>query len=376
MYAGSVNHIYISGDNGITWKQTSLLKNEVDFISAIIKIDNRIFAGTYKEGVFQSLDNGDSWVPFNTDLTASGATDIQQFARRGDSLYVGTIGASIFTTALTGNSWSAFNTNIPMNNAGAVLSLYNFGGRLITGSGLNANIYYNDYGESNWNEVHFADFNPVGTGILALADIDFTLYGIGSQGFYKSFDEGLTWEYYNPGIGLLENGTVVINNHTIYAMLTKATGTYYYKFSFLDNKWILMDHRPGVITYNFVICNNKLFAATLNGLYFRNIDANSTDEHEQLPDNFILEQNYPNPFNPTTTISYNLKEESFVTLKVYDMLGKEVATLVNETKQPGNYKITFNTQQTKSNQALTSGVYFYQFVAGNFASTKQMILLK
>ena len=81
-------------------------------------------------------------------------------------------------------------------------------------------------------------------------------------------------------------------------------------------------------------------------------------------------QNYPNPFNPTTTIQYVISSEQFVSLKIYDILGKEVATLVNSRKAIGNYKVNFNASN------LTSGVYFYRIQAGNFTETKKFILLK
>ena len=85
---------------------------------------------------------------------------------------------------------------------------------------------------------------------------------------------------------------------------------------------------------------------------------------------FILFQNYPNPFNPTTTIKYSIPKASFVTIKVYDVLGKEIATLVKEEKPTGNYEINFNGDN------LSSGIYFYQLRAGKFISTKKMIVLK
>lgn len=89
-----------------------------------------------------------------------------------------------------------------------------------------------------------------------------------------------------------------------------------------------------------------------------------------IPDNFSLSQNYPNPFNPSTRIRYTLSEVSFVTLKIYNILGKEVATLVNELKPSGTFEVTFNAHR------LASGVYFYSLHAGNFVKTKKLILLK
>jgi len=91
---------------------------------------------------------------------------------------------------------------------------------------------------------------------------------------------------------------------------------------------------------------------------------------------FQLNQNYPNPFNPSTKISYQVSDYGNVTLKVYDVLGKEVATLVNEEKTPGTYEVTFNLQPTTNHPQLTSGVYFYQLKAGNLVQTRKMIMTK
>ena len=88
------------------------------------------------------------------------------------------------------------------------------------------------------------------------------------------------------------------------------------------------------------------------------------------PSQFILAQNYPNPFNPATTINYQIPKTMFVTLKVYDILGREVAILVNQYRQAGKYETKFNAEH------LPGGVYFYQLIAGDYTNTKRMILLK
>ncbi|HOI30482.1 MAG TPA: T9SS type A sorting domain-containing protein [Melioribacteraceae bacterium] len=92
----------------------------------------------------------------------------------------------------------------------------------------------------------------------------------------------------------------------------------------------------------------------------------------ELPIDFELFNNYPNPFNPSTTIRYSIPQAGFVSLKIYDLQGKEVATLVNEFKQPGNYDSQFSLQ----NSRLTSGIYFYKITAGKYSETKKMIILK
>jgi hypothetical protein len=89
-----------------------------------------------------------------------------------------------------------------------------------------------------------------------------------------------------------------------------------------------------------------------------------------LPKLFKLFQNYPNPFNPSTIINYEIPEYSFVTLKVFDILGREIATLVNEEKAAGEYSLTFDASN------LSSGIYFYRITAGNFSGVKKMLLIK
>jgi hypothetical protein len=93
-------------------------------------------------------------------------------------------------------------------------------------------------------------------------------------------------------------------------------------------------------------------------------------ENEELVTTYDLAQNYPNPFNPVTNISYQLAKGGYVTLKVYNLLGHEIATLVNEYKPHGKYDIRFDASN------LASGVYFYEMQAGSFSDTKKFILMK
>jgi len=110
------------------------------------------------------------------------------------------------------------------------------------------------------------------------------------------------------------------------------------------------------------------------GFNFSYIDfelvATDVEEEINIPYSFSLDQNYPNPFNPATTISYSLPKASNISLRVYDIIGNEVATLVDEVKGPGNYPIKFDASK------LSSGVYFYRIQADDFTSTKKLLLLK
>ncbi len=111
----------------------------------------------------------------------------------------------------------------------------------------------------------------------------------------------------------------------------------------------------------------------VNGIYVLSslsIVITSVEANEGFPKESHLSQNYPNPFNPTTTIQYDLPVAGFVTLKVFDVLGREVAVLVQENQKAGRYNVTFNAE------GLPSGVYLYRLQAGEFVETKKLILLR
>ena len=117
------------------------------------------------------------------------------------------------------------------------------------------------------------------------------------------------------------------------------------------------------------ICgDSSVILKTTNG--GGDIITNVSTHNSLTTDNYSLSQNYPNPFNPTTRINYELPVTNYVSLKVYDALGNEVETLVNENQNAGSYSIDFNAA------ALPSGIYFYKFVTEKFTETKKMVLVK
>jgi hypothetical protein len=120
------------------------------------------------------------------------------------------------------------------------------------------------------------------------------------------------------------------------------------------------------------------WAGTFNGeedIYYSRISQmpvsiNNGQDDILVSKTFFLSQNYPNPFNPATSIQYTVSSGQFVSLKVYDLLGNEIAILINEEKAAGNYEVDFIAAN------LPSGIYFYKLQAGNFVETKKMILLR
>jgi len=96
----------------------------------------------------------------------------------------------------------------------------------------------------------------------------------------------------------------------------------------------------------------------------------SVESEMIVPEKFVLYQSYPNPFNPSTRIKYSIPNSEIVSLKVYDILGREIAVILDEYKSAGTYTIEFNASR------FASGVYFYQLQAGSFVETKKMVLMK
>jgi hypothetical protein len=135
----------------------------------------------------------------------------------------------------------------------------------------------------------------------------------------------------------------------------KGTTTYASEYSFIDNAayGCKLEYRLKQIDFDGSFAYSKIIEVKLNKI----ID-------------FEINQNFPNPFNPTTTISYSIAEESFIQLKIFDVLGKEIKTLVNEKMPVGKYKIDFNAGE------LNSGIYFYRIQARDFIQSKKMILIK
>ncbi len=128
-----------------------------------------------------------------------------------------------------------------------------------------------------------------------------------------------------------------------------------------------------VVVYDTVLSESERLAVEnyLADKYNISVTTGIEDSRgENIPEQFNLSQNYPNPFNPSTKINYQISTAGIVSLKVYDVLGKEVATLVNEEKPVGSYEVNFNASR------LSSGMYLYRLKAGNFVETKKMILLK
>lgn len=291
--------------------------------------------------IFRTSNFGNTWIPINGNLPDAPINDVIIDPLDYNSLYIATDDGVFFTTNL-GVSWGILADGIPATVPCHDLTLDNATRKLVVWT----------HGRSAYKLI--LPDPPVPVELSS-----FTAELINS-------DVNLNWttssEINNNGF-IVERRLFGAEFIEIGFVKGSGTSTEIIKYSFADKNIL-----PGKYSY-------RLRQVDYNGSfeYSKIIDVELKDEIE-----FTLSQNYPNPFNPTTKIHYSIpsvtrslsKGDAYVKLKVYDNLGNEIATLVNEEKPAGTYEVEFNASQ------LSSGIYFYKIQAGNFTQTKKMLLLK
>jgi photosystem II stability/assembly factor-like uncharacterized protein len=332
IFAGTYGGIvYRSTDNGSNWNNVSISATNKD-IRALIVSGTNLFAGTDSAGVFLSTNYGSSWTAENNGLTNM---SVLSLAVSGTNIFAGTFGGGVFLSTNNGTSWSAVNNGIT-----------NLSVMALSASGTNLYVGTN---ASGIFKRPLSDFNSLS------APNELITTNIGQKSFTANWNAvtGATGYYLDVA---MDNGFInyvsSYNNKDV-RNITSCTIT---------------ELSPNTIHYYRIRAYNdtrtspssQVIAVSLVGV----------QDNVSIPKEFSIEQNYPNPFNPTTTINYSVPKSQFVTLKVFDLLGREIATLVNENENAGYYKVKFDAS------SLTSGIYFYQLRSGNFSETKKLVLLK
>jgi hypothetical protein len=372
LYAGADTIIFKKTKTDDTWQKSNPLPvNSGAGVSSMIKIGERLFAGTYRHGVFETNNEGNGWIDRSTGLSKSFA--VTSFTTRNGILYVGTSGNGIFAFDLSSGSpeWIPFRNGLP-DNTGAwdINTLYNHDGILVSGAGQSGYIYLNQTGSDIWHEKQFGEMVQVGLGMWAIAGATDALLGTASNGLYSSSDSGYTWKYFNPQVGIIASARLAGYKEKVYAALTKLTfGTFIFSTADGGKEWRFEENLPGIPTYDFAAFGDRLYSASYNGLWYKYLSPTGIDENI-TPADFVLYPNYPNPFNPSTTIKYSIPARSNISLKVYDLLGREVAVLVNEMKEKGIHSVDFSAHN------MSSGVYIYKLSAGKYTSSKKLLVLK
>ena len=324
LFAGTDSSgVYLSTNNGTSWTQTSLNNK---YVRCLAVNGNYIFAGTYvffnPQGVYVSTNNGTSWTQ-----TSMNNLYVRCLAVSGTNIYAGTYNdpagsGGVWLSSNNGSSW----IQTSLNNL-SVHSIVISGNNIFAGLGSHLGVYLSTNNGTTWT---LTTLNNQSTYSLAVSGNN-VFAGTEPGGIFLSTNNGTNWIQKNQGFGAgLTSNTLLITSSYIFAGL----------------------HGQSVWRRDL---------AEIIGI--QNIST-------EIPSSFSLSQNYPNPFNPSTNVQFSIPNVQFVSLKVFDILGKEITTLVNEKLQPGTYETSFDASQ------LPSGIYFYRLNAGNFSETKKMLMIK
>lgn len=353
---GNNSLVFKSTNNGVNW---TIDGGNATNPCSIASLNTNILVGGL--GIWRTTNNGLNWIMYPN----TGTRAYYALAVSGSTIYAGTNEAT-YKTLNGGANWSMLTSQIDSVHAiaasGSTIYLGTYSGLYAsTNSGLSFVARNNGLSNLNINALAISGTNAfVGVGTPA---------SIG--GIYLSTNYGYNWTSVNNGIPTNQQVYVItISGTNIFA--STSTGIYLSTNNGTNwtNKTQNMNNIGGI--HMISIQNNYIFVGTANGLW-RRLYSDIISGIENIPEtvtNYSLSQNFPNPFNPSTKISYSIPKSELVTLKVYDILGKEVSTLLNEVHSPGTYSLDFNSK------ALTSGIYLYKLQAGNYIQTRRMLLIK
>lgn len=375
IYAGGDSIVYIGANNGATWTATNFVTTRAGGIEATIAVNNNLFVGTFARGIFFSNNNGQSWQPLNNGLTGLGALSISAFVEKSGKLYAATNGAGVFVLDLNNPvQWSSFSSNFPVDISGSVHALTLSGSTLVAGAGANGFIYLFREGATGWTEAPIIP--PIAPGLAALdfATSGSQLFAATTNRVYRSANDGQSWSFAGNGLIVGTESVIAAAGQTLFVGINFSLNRLHlYRSQDLGQTWQLAGEFINGYLYDLEVSGANLYAARIDGLWFAPLTTVAVEDraHQSAPQTFVLEQNHPNPFNPQTTISFVLPKAGAVTLKVYDALGREAATLVNrESRAAGAHRVTFEAKD------LPSGLYFYRLEAAGFSAVKKMVLAR
>ncbi|MDH3268939.1 MAG: YCF48-related protein [Ignavibacteria bacterium] len=334
-----ITEIMRTTDRGLSWELKTLSSAsdygnyDIEFIEGGSGEPPSGFVSAGLSLVWKTDDYGENWADIG--FGGCGANDLQSicFINKDEGWFVGTPSVTQEVSIVhTTNGGQTYETQINPTDPDIKLNCVRFAtNQQGIAVGLAGTILYTSDGGQNW-ELRQSIGNRWQSVFLTESGKAWAVGNSGNVAY--STDWGYTWEFQQSGV----------------------TSELWEVYFIDDNEgWIVGGGvgLPGVILH------------TTNGGVITDVEEEINTVRE-----FVLHQNYPNPFNPSTNIRYQISERSFITLKVYDVLGNEVATLVNEEKSVGEYEVEFN------GNGLTSGVYFYQLKTVKFIETKKMILLR
>lgn len=365
LYMGGDNGVFISTDNGGFWNTYHGNVFDAARLSSFAFVDTLVFTGQMNlgYGMLRSTDGGRFWTRINTGLTGS-ARNINKLATVGSTIFAGTA-AGIYVSSDRGESWSA--TAFPNQYVSELhahgSTLFAFSQYLLSRS--------SDMGQT-WTTIT--------NGIDPWDWVDVTSYGsrliLCGGGIFTSTNDGVSWSNITGNLAPVQFYAIAIAGDTIY---TATAFNCYYSIN-LGQSWTLIPNTGLPLTPSFrhlLVHGGYIYAGmgesgNLGGAWRRPVPGTTSVERidANVPGAIALMQNYPNPFNPSTNLEFQMPNSGMVSLKIYDLLGREVATLVNEEMRYGSYSVTWDASD------MPSGVYFSRLSVGGASIAKRMILMK
>jgi choice-of-anchor A domain-containing protein/uncharacterized repeat protein (TIGR01451 family) len=356
IYAGTMGgKIYKSTNNGTSWTVINTGMN-VGYIWSLNVAGNYVFAAT-ELGVYKY--DGSTWT-----LTSLSGKDVHALTSVNGIIYAGTWGYGVYKSSDYGITWTQIN-----NGLGGFLALQS-----IT-STSNGDVYAGTVGGGVFKTTDGTNWTQLTIGytvIWAMGSSSTTVYaGTYGGGLFKSIDGGSSW-----------TKVTTLDVLFVYSLSIDASGNVFVSsltngvFESTDGgaSWSALGMGgSGVCSVTASSTSNNILAGTKDGKVFKISGQQATtgvNNLEQLPVDFKLSQNYPNPFNPTTTIEFALPSAGKYALKIYNVIGQEVASLINNELTAGYHTVTFNASR------MASGIYIYRLSGSNVNISKKMILMK
>ena len=367
IFAGTYQSLSVSSNNGISWSMVSF-NSQLEPVVSIIVNNSNIYCGVTGYGVTVSANNGGYWtfhhplgnrVIYSMTITAEGKlfASVSGFISGG-----GSPGVHVSLD----NGYSFTPVTLQNKNVFALTSVNNV---IFAGLQSEGVLKSTNNGE-NWTQT---PLNGI-TVTSLVSNSGFLIAGTEGSGVFVSSDAGSSWVNSSLNSGVIH--TLNAQGNIIFAGLSSPNNFYVSN----DNgfNWALKNDGLGNVTVRSVCgINGFVFAGTsANGVYRRSLSELTAIQtlSNEIPNNFSLSQNYPNPFNPETTINFSIPSvettRRVVSLKVYNISGREVATLVNQQLTPGTYSVQWDASN------YPSGVYFYNLSSGGFTQTNKMVLIK
>ncbi|MGE5497864.1 MAG: T9SS type A sorting domain-containing protein, partial [Syntrophothermus sp.] len=337
------SNLYRTTDRGGSWEKVFM--QEEGYGTAVFMFNTKegVFIGNPVNGrwsIFLTKDGGKTWDSAGVKAPAPAAGEISRAnsvdgARSGNTIMFGASAGKYYISDDRGKTWRA--QSVPGATVINAIAFADSVNGMVAGAGL----FKTTNGGKSWRDLSSLALGGKGN-IIAMVTHDF-------------------WEY-----GLIRESTAADKEFCVYQ--TNGFG---------DQAWDTTRKAPDGLQYNHITeagTGGYFFAVRNGGGISVGVhdDAPITDvkDKTKAPEKFALEQNYPNPFNPVTRISYSIAEAGNVKLEVYNLLGNQVAELVNENQPAGNYTAEFN------GSSLPSGIYIYKLISNNITLNRKMMLVK